>query len=171
MDGVLQELMNIVVCKHPDEDMFRCLLRQHPQLVNCIDHKTSGSLLHNCAKWDTLHRRQGQLTYILLYEFHADPNIHYNGSLALYWAADQINGACPDYEAAKLILQHRHFSIASKRGQRGCAISVMCIKFRHLDYLITFMLKTEKLRRLKNQRVALKKALAAKYAAAHCSLS
>lgn len=160
---VVEKIKSIIVDRNPDLILFREILSSHPELIEYIDYSTCGSLLHYCAKWDTFFQRKGLLTYVMLYEFNADPNIHYEGSLALYWAANQIHPKGPDYEAAKFIIQHRDFEIFTHRGKRGSAIIVMCIKFKEHKYLINYMMDIDTLRKLEKDRARLKKRLLALY--------
>ena len=157
------ELMDVIMSQEPNLATFRKLLMVHPYLVHHMHEETKGFTLHLCAKWDTIFHRDGLLTNILLYEFGADPNSNFKGSLALYWAANQISLKVPDYGAAKCILAHRDFDISRRYIDRGCAYSVICVKYGNLSYLLEYLLKAEKCRVLMKQRNELKKKLASMF--------
>ena len=147
---------------YPNIDEFRSLMEENSARVNDIDVDSKGTLLHHAAKNDTIHKRRGVLTDILLYEFGADPNVHVDGSFALTWASKELKGErgtdTYDDEAIKLLLQHKFYDVHISDGTTN-TVKFMMEHFVNDKYLVHYMLQMKQLRKYAKMRHLLRNRL------------
>lgn len=156
--ALVDELKEIYESQYPDVDEFRRKLGENRDKLNDLHSGTKGTLLHHCAKNDTIYRRKGFLTRILLYEFGANPNMHYNGDFAIAWVLSELKGSrgSEEYDdtAGKLILAHRYYNIFLSDGTTN---SVNLMRENDTDkYLTHFMFQMQRIRRHAKMRKLLK---------------
>lgn len=147
--ALVDELKGIYEDQNPNVDEFRRKLEENRDKLNNLHSDTKGTLLHHCAKNDTIYKRKGILTKILLYEFGANPNMHYDGDFAIAWVLRELKGqrGSENYDdtAGKLILAHRYYDIFLSDGTTN-SVNLM-MEEDSSKYLAHFMFQMQRIRR------------------------
>lgn len=155
---MISEYYNLIISVSPDVEKFVEMSKHNPDfLTTIVDASYNGTALHATAKWDTIYNRDGLLTRILLLQFGANPNVHVNGSLPVYWALNQVAGG-KSAATAKLFLLHREFDLSKSTGKRGSAREVIMKEYSFEEVSECIRMREEVLK-LEDEREVLRKRL------------